>query len=359
MMLAVVDLADLSAEQWGLATTAQARAVGVSPQALARLTDQGALERMTHGVYRVSGAPPSPLDDLRAAWLALDPARRAGERLRDQAPAVISHRSAAAIHRLGDLEADEYEFTTGERKQTRRQDVRIHRGQLAPEEWTVVDGLPVTTVLRTVSDLAAARVDGGHLASVVRDALTRHEVDDGQLATALRRHAHQYGAPMGDGEALLARFLQEAGVSVPIGRAVELASGQSLRPADTFADIQRLQDQLAAIQTAIAPIAEQIRTSPVMNAANATESARLMQSPTLPHVTEQLVVPRRFTEQAALADSPALKAFADLVRQLQSPAMQRLAKQHSEIATVSRLVRTISESVEPSGLDPAALENSE
>ncbi len=118
-MPAVLDLADLAAEQWGLVTTAQARSVGVSPQAVARLTNQGALERMTHGVYRVTGAPPSPLDNLRAAWLALDPERRAGERLRGQAPAVVSHRSAAAIHELGDLEAHEFEFTSAAPRSTR------------------------------------------------------------------------------------------------------------------------------------------------------------------------------------------------------------------------------------------------
>ncbi|MFG1818075.1 type IV toxin-antitoxin system AbiEi family antitoxin domain-containing protein [Kribbella sp. NPDC049174] len=322
-MPAVLDLADLSAEQWGLLTTAQARTVGVSPQALARLTNQGALERMTHGVYRVTGAPPSPLDDLRAAWLALDPARRAGERLRDQAPVVVSHRSAAAIHMLGDLEADEYEFTSSERRQTRRLGVRIHRGWLAPEEWTVVDGLPVTTVVRTVSDLAAAHVDGGHLARVVRDALTRQQVDDQQLATALRQHAHQYGARMGDGEALLARFLQESGVSVPIGRAVELAGGRSLRTAvetpKTSGDMQGLHDQLAAIQSAIAPFAQ---------------------------MSEQIRNP------------PAIKAVADLARQLQSPAIQRLAKQYSEIAELSQLARTISESIEAPDVGPAAQEDS-
>ena len=220
----VLDVADLAAEQWGLVTTAQARSLGVSAQAVARLTNQGALERVTQGVYRVTGAPPSPLDDLRAAWLALEPARRLAERLRDERPAVVSHRSAAAIHELGDLEADESEFTSVERKQTRRPDLRIHRGQVDTGEWTVVDGLPVTTVIRTVADLAAAHIDGGHLASVVRDALIRRQVDDQQLAAALRRYAHRYGARTGSGEALLSRLLQESGVSESIERAVELAA---------------------------------------------------------------------------------------------------------------------------------------
>ena len=224
-------LSDLAAEQWGLVTAAQARPLDVTPQALARFARQGILERLVHGVYRVAGTPPSPLDDLRVAWLVLDPARRALDRLRDPNPAVVSFRSAAAVHGLGDLAADIMEFTVSGRKQTRRPDVRIHRGELGPEGWTIVDGLPVTTALRTIQDLASARIDGGHLASVVRDALTLQLVDDGQVAEALRPNAHQYGATIGDGDALVSRFLAEAGVPDTFGRVAARASGAGIDPA--------------------------------------------------------------------------------------------------------------------------------
>lgn len=343
-MSAVLDLADRAAEQWGLVTTAQARSLGVSPQAVARLTNQGALERMTHGVYRVTGAPPSPLDGLRAAWLALEPARRAGERLRDETPAVVSHRSAAAIHGLGNLEADEFEFTSAERKQTRRSDIRIHRGQINAGEWTVVDGLPVTTVIRTVADLAAAHVDGGHLASVVRDALMRQQVDDQQIVAALRLNAHHYGARMGNGEALLSRLLQESGISEPIERAVELAAPKAsggLRlhwDTDQSIQLRQLGEQLAAIQRIIAPAArlsEQIANSPAMKAA-AEMAERVQTSAALQELAKQ---------HAALVDSPTTKDMAELARYAQSPAMQRLAKQYVEVAEVSRLARTVSEAV--------------
>ena len=80
-MTTTLVLGDVAAEQWGLVTTAQARALGVPAQAMARLTERGSLERMTHGVYRVAGAPAEPLDSLRVAWLTLDPARRASQRV--------------------------------------------------------------------------------------------------------------------------------------------------------------------------------------------------------------------------------------------------------------------------------------
>ncbi len=129
-MQATLAIGDLAASQWGLVTTAQAGGHGVTSQTVARLTNQGALERLSHGVYRLTGAPPSPLDGLRAAWISLDPSRLAHERLRDDPPIVVSHRSAASVHGLGDLEADEFEFTAGHRKQSRQSDIRIHRGQI-------------------------------------------------------------------------------------------------------------------------------------------------------------------------------------------------------------------------------------
>ena len=362
-MPGVLDLADLAAEQWGLVTTSQARSVGVSPQAVARLSNQGALERMTHGVYRVTGAPPSQLDNLRAAWLALDPGRRASERLRDQAPAVVSHRSAAAIHELGDLEADEFEFTSAERKQTRRPDTRIHRGYVDAREWAVVDGLPVTTVIRTVADLVAAHLDGGHLASVVRDALTRRQADDRQLVEVLRQHAHHYNARIGDGEALLSRLLQESGISEPIERAVELAGAQArdelrLRwDAGQSMQMQQLSEQLVSIQRAIAPAArlsEQIANSPGVMAA--AETAAMMQSiansPVMKAAAEigervhaSAGLQEHAKQYAALVDSSTMKAMADLARSALSPAMQRLAKQFAEVAEVSSLAQTVSEAV--------------
>lgn len=205
-------LADVAAEQWGLLTTAQARAVGASTQDVARLANQGALERLSHGVYRIAGAPASPLDSLRGAWLSLDPARRSTERWHDQPPAIVSHSSAARLNRLGDLASDTSEFTTPTRKQTRSPDIRIHRRTATSNEWTIVDGLPVTTILRTIDDLAGDRVDGGHLAGIIQDALTRHQIDPHALADTLTRHAHHYGAPKGDGNALLQHFQRQTDI---------------------------------------------------------------------------------------------------------------------------------------------------
>ncbi|VAW03363.1 hypothetical protein MNBD_ACTINO01-811, partial [hydrothermal vent metagenome] len=49
-------------------------------------------------------------------------------------------------------------------------------------DWIVHDGFAVTTPARTVADLAAVRMDGGHLGSIASDALargmtSRHELE--------------------------------------------------------------------------------------------------------------------------------------------------------------------------------------
>lgn len=205
-------LADLAESQWGLLTTAQAAPLGVNTKKLQRLTEHGVLVRLRYGVYRLTGVPDSPAEPIRAEWLALEPARTVGDRIGDEVPlGIVSHRSAADLHRLGDLDADYIEFTILARRGTRSPEVRFHRAALTPADWTLIDGLPVTTPTRTIADLAAARTDGGHLASVVRDALLQGTSGD-DIADALRPYAHRYGAPVDNGSALVNHFIDQAGV---------------------------------------------------------------------------------------------------------------------------------------------------
>ncbi|MEV0110480.1 type IV toxin-antitoxin system AbiEi family antitoxin domain-containing protein [Nocardia sp. NPDC050799] len=205
-------LAALAESQWGLLTTAQAATVGTNTKQLQRLVEHGVLARLRYGVYRLVGVPDSPVEPLRAEWLALEPARTVGDRIGDEVPVgIVSHRSAADLHRLGDLDADYIEFTVTARRGTRSPDVRFHRAVLTPGDWTLVDGLPVTTPARTIADLAATRTDGGHLASVVRDALLQGTSGD-DIAAALRPYAHRYGAPVDNGSALVNHFIALAGV---------------------------------------------------------------------------------------------------------------------------------------------------
>ncbi len=226
-------VADLAAEQGGLLTTAQAKTVGVSPQQIARLARSGVLERVVHGVHRLAGTAHDPLADLRAAWLALEPETRAGDRLgRDDPGGVVSHRSAAVLHGLGDLDADLHEFTVATRRRSRNPEVRFHTGAGGRGNWIVVAGLPVSTVVQTITDLARARTDGGHLAGVVSDGLSGLHVGLDEMAVALRPFAHYYGAPLGDGARLVEQFLAEAGIpeaTIALARAATRTAATTTR----------------------------------------------------------------------------------------------------------------------------------
>jgi predicted transcriptional regulator of viral defense system len=230
--VSLLDLAQVASEQWGLVTTAQAVGAGASPQMMARWANEGALVRLTHGVYKVAGSSYHPLDDLRAAWLALSPTQTATERIASKPiDAVVSHQSAARVHNLGDLSSDTHQFTAQNRKQSRRPDVMIRRrsGGIDQDSWRLVDGLPTTTVLTTIVDLAASFIDGGHLAGVVRDAIATATVDIRMLSEDLGPYAHRYGAPVGDGDGLIERFLAEAGVPQATVEAADFIASLSRR----------------------------------------------------------------------------------------------------------------------------------
>jgi predicted transcriptional regulator of viral defense system len=199
-------LAQLAEDQWGLVTRRQAEAAGVSPATLQRLSGlEGPLERMAHGVYRLAGAPLPDHAPLRAAWLALAPETPAWERRPEQG--VVSHRSAAAIHGLGELPADRHEFILPVRRQTRRPDVRIHRGELRRDEWELLGGLPVTTPARTAADLLGDREDPGAVARVIADALEKKVDRADNFPAELARWSGTLGLRRGDGDAALAFLL--------------------------------------------------------------------------------------------------------------------------------------------------------
>jgi hypothetical protein len=214
-------LAELAAEQWGLLTSAQAAELGVSNQALAHLQRVGGLERLAHGLYRLAGSPGDELDELRGAWLGLAPKETATTRLRHP-KGVVSYRSAARVHGLGDLDADRHEFTVDRRRTSRRTDLRFHREHLAERDWRPINGLPTTTIAKTIADLASVNTDGGHLAGVVRDAITIKGIDAEVIAEVLRPHTHRYSVKPGDGLGLVARFLEEAGIPKATRQAADL-----------------------------------------------------------------------------------------------------------------------------------------
>ena len=213
MMTDVVSRAShIAAGQWGLFTTAQAERAGITRVQLSRLADAGVLERLGRGVYVTTSTTGDEHLPLRAAWLALDPTRTAEERLSDPTTtSVVSHASAAGLHRLGDLLDDQHEFTSARRKQTTRSGILTHRGDLPTHDVTIVEGLPVTTEVRTIADLLAAGTDLEHVAQMIGQGVRRGVVDLGDLASHLDPLASRHGQR--DGHSLVEYLLDVVGLS--------------------------------------------------------------------------------------------------------------------------------------------------
>lgn len=102
--------------------------------------------------------------------------------------------------------------------------MRIHTrsAPIDPGSWTRAVGLPVTTVTATIVDLAAANLDGGHLAGIVRDAVATAVVDIDELSAVIAPFAYRYNARLGDGRALVQRLVNEAGLPRTTEQAGEL-----------------------------------------------------------------------------------------------------------------------------------------
>ncbi len=178
------EIAALAASQGGYFTAKQADALGYERRRLAYHVTAGNFERVDRGLYRLPSLPASEQDDLiRASFWSRD---------RSDAPqAVVSHRTALALHGLSDLFAVAIHLTVppGFRKRPPRGWV-LHRAEIDPADAEEREGFRVTTPLRTLVDVADSdEVGDDELAKAVRDAVGRGIVSRRKLIGAARQAA--------------------------------------------------------------------------------------------------------------------------------------------------------------------------
>ncbi len=121
----------------------------------------GHLVRLNRGVYAVGHRRLNSRGIRIAALFAAGPG------------AALSHRDAAGLHGLRPANHTCTEITVAKQRAA-PQGVRLHRAALPPTDVTRVDGLPVTTVERTLVDLAAV-LAADHLAKALHEA-ERHRL---------------------------------------------------------------------------------------------------------------------------------------------------------------------------------------
>ncbi len=184
-------LYEIAERQAGYFSARQARQAGVSKALLSHHVRSGRFLRLRRGVYRLAHFPETPYADLFTAWLA------AGER------AVISHESALLLYGLTDLLPAETHLTVPRTASRRLPGVRFHTARLTPQEITTRQGLPVTTLPRTMTDLIRSGVAEEWVKQAIHQALKRGMVSEAALEEEARRRGGRVAA-------LIRRALEES-----------------------------------------------------------------------------------------------------------------------------------------------------
>ena len=173
-----VEIARTAGRQHGVITARQLGMLGLSRQAISDRAAAGRLHRVHRGVYAV-GHPALGTTGRRVAGV-----------LAFGAEAVASHITAAAIWLIRQTSSATIHVTVPSSSRS-RPGLRVHRAALTAADCAVVDGVPVTSLARTLVDL-------GSVVSAVqlRNAFVRAEqlrlVDMGAIEAVL---AHQGRAP--------------------------------------------------------------------------------------------------------------------------------------------------------------------
>ncbi|HJS93449.1 MAG TPA: type IV toxin-antitoxin system AbiEi family antitoxin domain-containing protein [Solirubrobacteraceae bacterium] len=164
--------------QHGVVATWQLLALGLTQDDIDYRARIGRLHRIHRGVYAVGYRKLTPKGHRMAAVLAYGP------------DAVLSHRSAAAHWDIGQP-SWKIEVTTPRSRRSRK-GTRVHQATLHPEDITVHDGIPITSVARMILDLAA-RLNNDRLTNLIEDADRKELFDLKALERAMARRPHAPG----------------------------------------------------------------------------------------------------------------------------------------------------------------------
>lgn len=155
----------------------------MSSSGIHRRVRAGRLHRLHRGVYAVGHLAVSFRARLMAATLACG------------AEALLSHRSTGRLRGLLSSSTSRIEVTAPNGGRA-REDVVIHRTRvLHPDDRALLHGIPVTSLARTVVDLAEV-LHPRRLADVLHQAEVRGLLDLGAIEAALERVPGRRGGPV-------------------------------------------------------------------------------------------------------------------------------------------------------------------
>lgn len=167
----------LAQRQAGYFTAAQARdlisrGVGYSYQAQKFHVDRGNWLRVDRGLFRLPDWP-AGLHDSFVRWCLWSKGR-----------GVISHESALVAHDLGVSNPPRVHLTVPPGFRQRDEGVVLHAGRLDEPDVLAFEGFRVTTVRRTLIDLANTGIPQDELEAAMGEALDRGVLTTGTMRAA-------------------------------------------------------------------------------------------------------------------------------------------------------------------------------
>jgi hypothetical protein len=212
------ELAELAASQHGVVARRQLEALGHGRGAISYRVETGSLHRLHHGVYAVGHAALTVSGRWMAAVLSCGPG------------ALLSHRDAGALWGLRAAASPMIDVSVPGGGRRHRGRVRVHRARrLGAEDAAYQDGIPVTSVARTLLDLAALLPP--RQLDRAAEAAERLRLLDLRAMESLRRRSR--GHP---GHPALASLIAQALAAPPVTRSelerrfVELCRAAGLPP---------------------------------------------------------------------------------------------------------------------------------
>lgn len=183
----IAELESLASTQWGMFTTAQARDIGVGRTQIARMVSSGRTEPVLYGTYRFVAGDVPPKADALAAWMSVYPKETVWERMgKHPFDAVAAGRTAAYLHGIGDFHPEPYTFDLVARKQTSRSDVKYRLRKLDESDVVLVEGIPATSIERTIAELLRDGEDPEQVGRLVVEAVRNgYDLDRSKLVALL------------------------------------------------------------------------------------------------------------------------------------------------------------------------------
>lgn len=172
-------LAELAGRQFGVVSTGQLRELGLTPRQIRGRLNAGLLHRVHHDVVAVGHRRIVAHARLIAALLTCGPA------------SFLSHRTAAAVWGLRELNARAIEVTVTATRTPRRDGLVAHR-TTRTDGTTTRNGLRVSSVPRLLIELAT-RERPRELDRLITEGIRKQVLDLTEMEAALECHARRPG----------------------------------------------------------------------------------------------------------------------------------------------------------------------